>query len=67
METIDARGLACPTPVVKAKKALKQYNEFEILISSDVAKENVSRFLEAQKAHIAVEEIPDGFKITVKK
>lgn len=67
METIDARGLACPAPVVKAKKALKANDNFEILVSSEVAKENVTRFLESQKADITVEEISDGYKIMVVK
>lgn len=67
METVDARGLACPAPVVKAKKALKANNEFEILVNSEVAKENVTRFLESQKASITVESVSDGYKIKVCK
>lgn len=67
MESIDARGLACPAPVIKAKQALKKYSDFEILLNSDVAKENVCRFLEAQKLEVSVEECSDGFKVKVHK
>lgn len=67
MTTVDARGLACPMPVVKAKKALAENDCFEILVSTDVSKENVCRFLESKKVKTAVEEIADGFKITATK
>lgn len=67
METVDARGLACPAPVVKAKKALARTSEFEILVSSEVAKENVKRFLEAQGAKLEIKEVDDGYKIIATK
>ncbi len=44
--TRDARGLSCPQPVVLARKAIKQgLSSFEVLVSSEVAKENVLRLL----------------------
>ncbi|MEL3908869.1 MAG: sulfurtransferase TusA family protein [Treponemataceae bacterium] len=67
METIDARGLACPAPVVKAKKALAKKSEFEILVSSDVAKENVRRFLESKGVKLEIKTIDDGYKIIATK
>jgi len=43
---IDARGLSCPQPVVLAQKAITQgLSSFEVLVSSEVAKENVLRLL----------------------
>ena len=30
METIDAKGLACPTPIIKAKKALRINSEIAV-------------------------------------
>jgi TusA-related sulfurtransferase len=45
---IDARGLSCPQPVVLAKKAITQgLSSFEVLVSSEVAKENVLRLLKS--------------------
>jgi tRNA 2-thiouridine synthesizing protein A len=45
-KTIDARGLSCPQPVVLAQKAVREgLSSFEILISSEVARENVLRLL----------------------
>lgn len=65
--TIDARGLACPAPVVKAKNALKKNEKFELLVSTEVAKDNVRRFLESKKAKVEVEPVDDGYKIRVSK
>jgi selenium metabolism protein YedF len=47
---IDARGLACPGPVIAVKKALEEggFESLEILIDGPTAKENVSRFAKSQ-------------------
>jgi len=43
---IDARGLACPKPVLSAKKALEEggFDRLEIVVDNAAARENVSRF-----------------------
>lgn len=45
MKEIDARGLACPQPVILTKKALEEIQEGEIvtIVDNITAKENVSR------------------------
>lgn len=45
MKEIDARGLACPQPVIMTKKALEEIEEGEVIAIVDniTAKENVSR------------------------
>ena len=40
---VDARGEACPRPVVLTKKALEQADEVTTIVDNDTAKENVSR------------------------
>lgn len=42
-QLIDARGLACPQPVVKAKSALKGLKEgrLEVLVDNDIAVQNL--------------------------
>jgi len=40
---IDARGLACPQPVILTKKALETENEIVVLVDNDIAVENVKR------------------------
>jgi selenium metabolism protein YedF len=42
-QTIDARGLACPQPVILAKKALDANDEVVVLVDDTVARENVKR------------------------
>jgi selenium metabolism protein YedF len=43
---IDARGQACPGPVIMTKKALEEggFETLEVLVDGPTAKENVSRF-----------------------
>jgi len=57
---IDAKGLACPQPVVFAKKALEEggFELLEITVDGASARENVSRF--ATHSGHAVESIRDA-------
>jgi selenium metabolism protein YedF len=41
-ETIDARGLACPEPVILAKRAMQQSDEVEVLVDSDISRRSVT-------------------------
>lgn len=46
IKIIDTAGLSCPQPVILVNKAIKENNyPFEIIIDSEVAKENVIRLL----------------------
>jgi TusA-related sulfurtransferase len=44
-ETVDARGLSCPQPVLMAMDRMKkvQKGEIVIMVDSEVSKENVGR------------------------
>ena len=55
---VDARGLACPEPVVRARKALLESGAVEItvLVDSDVAAENVSRMARTTGCEVALEQ-----------
>lgn len=41
--TVDARGLACPQPVILAKKALADHDEVVVLVNDAIARENVRK------------------------
>lgn len=44
---VDARGLACPLPVVNAKKAVEEMNEdgvLSIFVDNEIAVQNLQRF-----------------------
>jgi selenium metabolism protein YedF len=58
--SIDARGLACPQPVVLAKKALEEggFEILEMIVDGPSARENVTRF--ALHAGHAVESVEEG-------
>ena len=42
-ETIDARGLACPQPVILTRKALEKDDEVVVLVDDATARENIKR------------------------
>lgn len=45
-QIVDARGLACPQPVIKAKKALEAMSEgtLEVLVDNEIAVQNLMKF-----------------------
>ncbi len=46
-KSIDAKGLACPKPVIMSRKAIAagDLDEIEVTVDNDAARENVVRFL----------------------
>jgi len=42
-ELINAKGLACPEPVVLTKKALDSHDEVTIVVDNEAARENIKR------------------------
>jgi len=62
--TVDARGLACPQPVILTKKALDTSDEVVVLVSDEVARENVKRLAAGMGA--AVEEEGQGSEIRLR-
>lgn len=46
-KTVDARGLACPLPVVNAKKAVEEFAEdgiLTVLVDNEIAVQNLQKF-----------------------
>ena len=44
---VDARGLACPLPVVNAKKAVGEFREdgvLTVLVDNEIAVQNLKKF-----------------------
>lgn len=66
---IDARGQACPKPVIETKKALDGIQEGNIITIVDnyVAKENVSKLAKSLKLHYCVTEANGEFEISIFK
>lgn len=65
IETIDARGLACPQPTVLTKALIERGQlNFEIIVDSDVAKENIERI--AKRMGYKVAETRSGMDISLR-
>ena len=65
---IDARGLACPQPVVLTKNALAEMKSGAVIVCVDneTAKENVKRMAENEGCAVMIEEEGrDGFKLNI--
>ena len=65
-QTVDARGLSCPQPVLLTKQAVDK-GEFpiEVLVETVTSRENVRRMAENWGCKVQVEEMGDEFKLTL--
>jgi tRNA 2-thiouridine synthesizing protein A len=68
MNTVDARGLSCPQPVILAKKAIEAGQfPIQVLVETVTSRENVRRMAEKAGYKVAVEQTGDEFKLTIFK
>ncbi|MGB2583531.1 MAG: sulfurtransferase TusA family protein [Dehalococcoidia bacterium] len=67
MIEVDVRGFSCPIPVVKTKKAIEEHPDepLTVLVETAVSKENVSRLAEGKGYSVEVEEVEDGFRLSL--
>jgi selenium metabolism protein YedF len=67
-ETINAKGLACPEPVLVTKKALESYSDVVVLVDNMTAMENIKRFAASSGCSVEINDEPGGiFKMHLKK
>lgn len=66
-EIVDARGLACPHPVILTKRALEEADEVITIVDNETASENVSRLAASQSCGLAVETHDDGIYLLLTK
>ncbi len=66
---VDARGLSCPEPVIRTKKALGALSggRVDILVDTVTARENVSRFARSQGWTAEAAEADGHFRVELKK
>ena len=63
---IDCRGLKCPEPVMRTRKALAEAGQgFTVLVDNEAARDNVSRFARTAGCGVSVSEIDGGFAIEI--
>lgn len=67
-ETIDARGLSCPQPVILVKKAIDKGDfPIEVTLDSETSRENVTRIATHVGCSVHVEEQGDLFTLRIDK
>jgi tRNA 2-thiouridine synthesizing protein A len=67
MTEIDVRGLSCPIPVVRTKKAMDT-NPKDILtvwLDSDTARENVTRLAQSRTYAVKEEKVSGEYRLTL--
>jgi selenium metabolism protein YedF len=64
-QTVDARGLACPQPVVLTAKAVVGAEQLTVIVDNAVAVENVTRFAHSKGFTVDVSEKPDGIYLAL--
>jgi selenium metabolism protein YedF len=65
MKEIDARGLACPAPVLQTKAALQEEspNAVRVVVDNAASQQNVQRFLESQGFQAALEQVGTDYVV----
>ena len=66
---IDAKGLACPQPVINTKRALEEIKEgiLTVIVDNVAARDNVRRFAESQGCTVTVEEANGDYHLEITK
>jgi selenium metabolism protein YedF len=68
--TVDARGLACPQPVLETKRVFdeERTKQFIVLVDNATSRENVTRFARNQGCQVNIEEVgPDQYRIVINR
>jgi selenium metabolism protein YedF len=69
MKEINCRGMACPQPVITARKALEESEdkEFILIVDDPAARDNVERFAQSQGVMVVVEKKGADFFLHIQK
>jgi tRNA 2-thiouridine synthesizing protein A len=67
MTEVDVRGLSCPIPVVKTKKAMDDNPEdvITVLIETVTSKENVTRLASSRGYSVKAEDVSGEYRLTL--
>ena len=66
-KTVDARGQACPQPVILTRKAMQQSDQIITLVDSETSVTNVSRMAEKAGWQVNVVALDDEYQIELVK
>jgi selenium metabolism protein YedF len=65
MKTVDARGLACPQPVIRTRNALREASSILTIVDNEAAQQNVTRMAERSGATVQADERTDGIYLRI--
>lgn len=67
MKVIDCRKMACPAPVIAAKRALEESagQPVQILVDAGAPRENVTRFATGRGHEVRENPFEDGYALTI--
>jgi selenium metabolism protein YedF len=66
-KVVDCRGLACPQPVIRTKKAMSEWEQVTTIVDNDAAVTNVSRMAKREGYAVSVEKREDGICLSLSK
>ncbi|MFA5026992.1 MAG: sulfurtransferase-like selenium metabolism protein YedF [Candidatus Methylomirabilota bacterium] len=64
---VDARGLACPQPVIRTRKALQAGGAVTTIVDSEISRQNVTRMAEKAGYRVLVERREDGIYLDIRQ
>lgn len=67
MKRIDARGLACPQPVILTKKALDENEQVRTIVDNQTAKQNLIKLAKSLDCEVAIKEDSHQIEISFYK
>ena len=64
---VDARGLACPQPVIETRKAMQDADQVVTLVDNETSLTNVSRMAAKAGWQVGVAEEGDEYRIALRR
>src|SRR5512145_1697727 len=64
---VDARGLACPQPVVLTMQAMATAEQVTVVVDNVAAVENVTRLARSRGFGVEISERPDGTYLVLRR
>lgn len=64
---VDARGLACPQPVIVTRKALQENAEVTTIVDNETSQHNVTKMAQKMGATVETEQKTDGMYLHITK
>ena len=67
LRRVDARGMACPQPVLLTRAALQEDDELLVIVDNETARENVTRMVERAGSTVQSEARADGIYLVIRR